>query len=206
MGYADTDWAGDLDARRSTTGCIFTLAGAAISWASKRQPTVVLSSTEAEYMAACAGGQEAIFLKKLTEDFRIPQKGATILLQDTRGAIAIARNPISNKCSKHINVRIHFIREKIESKEIEISYEQTSEMIADIMTEGSSTSTCDKGSSEKTSKHPRLIKRGEVLKPLIQPERQLKTTLTPRSNLRQHLKLGEISFNNVKQVTRLFDK
>jgi len=68
IGYCDADWRMDLEHRRSTTGYIFLLAGAAISWVSKKQPTVALSSTEAEYMASCAAAQETIYLRVLLKD------------------------------------------------------------------------------------------------------------------------------------------
>ena len=62
-GYSDSDWAGDMDTRRSTTGFVYLVSGGCVSWASRLQPTVALSSTEAEYMAACAAVQEAIHLR-----------------------------------------------------------------------------------------------------------------------------------------------
>ena len=69
-GYADSDWAGDKKSRKSTTGYIFLLGGAAISWSSKKQSSVALSSTEAEYMAACAAVQEAVYLRTLLSDLK----------------------------------------------------------------------------------------------------------------------------------------
>jgi hypothetical protein len=81
-GYADADWGGDKNTRRSTTGYLFTLAGAAISWCSKRQVTVALSSAEAEYMAVSWAAQEAIHLRGLLEDLGLPQEGPTVIYQD----------------------------------------------------------------------------------------------------------------------------
>ena len=66
-GYCDSDWAGDLDNRRSTSGYVFMLAGAAVSWKSRRQPTVALSSTEAEYMVVTKASEEAIWLRHLLD-------------------------------------------------------------------------------------------------------------------------------------------
>ena len=71
VGYSDSDWAGDHETRRSTTAYLFQLAGGAISWKSRLQPTVALSSTEAEYMSACAAAQEAIYLRRLVTDLGV---------------------------------------------------------------------------------------------------------------------------------------
>jgi len=79
VGYSDADWAGDRDTRRSTTGYVFMLGGGCISWASKLQPTVALSSAEAEYMAMAAAVQEAIYLRRLLEDLGFKQEQATVL-------------------------------------------------------------------------------------------------------------------------------
>jgi hypothetical protein len=132
-GYSDADWAGDTESRRSTTGFVFTLAGAAISWNSKRQPTVALSSTEAEYMAGCAAAQEAIYLKSLLKDLGYSDKPINIY-QDNQGAIAMGRNNMTTKRSKHIDIKYHFIREKVEEGTINLSYLPTTEMVADILT------------------------------------------------------------------------
>ena len=87
-GYSDSDWGGDQINRRSTSGYIFCLAGAAISWLSKKQPTVALSSAEAEYMAAYNAAQEIIYLRMLLKDLKFIQYGSTILYMDNQSAIA----------------------------------------------------------------------------------------------------------------------
>ena len=106
-GYSDSDWGGDLKTRRSTTGYIFTLEGAAISWKSKRQTTVAISSTEAEYMAGCATAQEAIYLRMLLKDLGREQKEPTLIYQDNQGAIAIGKAITSNRRAKHMNIKYH---------------------------------------------------------------------------------------------------
>jgi hypothetical protein len=134
VGFADSDWGGDLTTRRSTTGYLFTLAGAAISWSSKRQPTVALSSTEAEYMSACSAAQETVYLRALLKDLGHPQNGPTVLHQDNQGAIAIGSDFISNRRTKHIDIKYHFIREKVEDGVIRLQYIPTAEMVADCLT------------------------------------------------------------------------
>jgi hypothetical protein len=133
-GYVDSDWGGDEETRKSTTGYVFILGGAAISWISKQQPTVALSSTEAEYMAASVATQEAIFLRMLTKDLKLPQIKPTIIYQDNQGAIKMANNPFNNQRTKHIDIRHHFVREKVTNKEIKLEYMPTEKMIADSLT------------------------------------------------------------------------
>ena len=80
QGWTDSDWGGDVDTRRSTTGYCFTLGSGAISWSSKKQPTVALSSTEAEYRAACSGTCEVVWLRQLLADLGLPQRQFGALL------------------------------------------------------------------------------------------------------------------------------
>ena len=133
VGYCDADYAGDIDTRRSTTGYVFTLNGGAISWQSKRQPTVAASTTEAEYMAAAAAVKEALSLRKLLSDFGLTYKSVNIFA-DNQSAIKILRNPISSLRSKHIDVIHHFARERVMRNEVTFTYTPTNLMIADALT------------------------------------------------------------------------
>lgn len=132
-GFSDADWAADLDQRRSTTGYVFTLCGAAISWACKRQSTVALSSTEAEYMATVATIQEAIWLKSLHNEVFADWEFVKIFC-DNKGAIMVLNNNSYSSRTKHIDIKIKFIREHIENKNIELEYLPTTDMPADILT------------------------------------------------------------------------
>jgi hypothetical protein len=132
-GFCDADYAGDIDTRRSTTGYVFTLNGGAISWQSKRQPTVAASTTEAEYMAAAAAVKEGLWLRKLLGDLDI-QPPVINILADNQSAIKILRNPISSLRSKHIDVIHHFARERVMRNEVTFTYTPTSKMIADVLT------------------------------------------------------------------------
>jgi hypothetical protein len=136
IGYCDADWAGDPDTRRSTTGYIFRLGGAPICWRSKRQQTVALSTSEAEYMALASASQIAVWLRRLLEDLSFEQKQATTIFEDNQGCIAMAKNPITHERTKHIDIKYHFVRELIEDKKIAIQYIPTEDMLADIMTKG----------------------------------------------------------------------
>ena len=104
LGYSDSDWAGDMDTRRSTGGYVFFACGAAISWSSKLQQSPALSSTEAEYMACTCAVQEAIWLRQFLDQLGYHQKNPTQLLGDNQGAIALAKNPGNHPCTKHIQL------------------------------------------------------------------------------------------------------
>ena len=134
MGYCDADWAGDANDRRSTTGYAFILGDGVVSWSSKRQPTVALSTTEAEYMAASHCTREAIWLRQLMADVRCKQVGGTLVMCDNQGAIALAKNPVHHARTKHIDVQHHFVREKVERGLIRLEYCPTEDMVADVLT------------------------------------------------------------------------
>jgi hypothetical protein len=133
LGYTDADYAGDVDTRRSTTGYVFIMNGGAITWQSKRQPTVAVSTTEAEYMAAAAAIKEALWLRKLLIDLRL-DPGAMIIKADNQGAIKVLKNPIMSARSKHIDVMHNFARERVVRNEIKFEYISTNLMLADILT------------------------------------------------------------------------
>jgi hypothetical protein len=133
-GYCDADWGGDANERRSTTGYVFFVGVGAISWNCKRQPTIALSTMEAEYMATSQCTKEAIWLKKLMADVGLVQVGATTIMCDNQGCIALAKNPTHHSHTKHIDIQHHFIREKLESGEIGLKYCATQDMVADVLT------------------------------------------------------------------------
>ena len=133
VGYVDSDYAGDLDKRRSTTGYVFTLAGGPISWRSTLQSTVALSTTEAEYMAVTEAFKEAIWLQGLIKDLGIVQKNVNIFC-DSQSAICLAKNQVHHGRTKHIDVRFHFIREIIDEGNILLLKIQTAENPADMLT------------------------------------------------------------------------
>jgi hypothetical protein len=134
FGYSDSDWAGDFGNRRSTSGYVFMLAGAAISWSSKRQNVVALSSAEAEYIALTHAAQEAIYLRGLLEDLRSQPDRSTLIYSDNQSCIRIATNQVTSNRTKHIATKFHFIRDKIEAQEINLEYLPSEEMTADALT------------------------------------------------------------------------
>ena len=135
VGYTDSDWAGLKDGRRSTGGYAFLFSGGPVSHQSKQQATVALSSTEAEYMATTEAGKEALWIGRFLAalGYRLP--GQPVRLKaDNGGAILLTANPEFHRRTKNIEVRHHWIREKVESKEIAITYISTKDMVADGLT------------------------------------------------------------------------
>ena len=121
QGYSDADWAGDITSRKSTSGYLFQLGGGIISWRSKRQNIVALSSTEAEYISLTLASQKAIWLRRLLSSIGFKQSTAMTLYEDNQGALGLSRNPINHARTKHIDIKYHFIREAVESKEVELT-------------------------------------------------------------------------------------
>ncbi|KAL5567911.1 hypothetical protein UlMin_024486 [Ulmus minor] len=117
VGYCDVDYVGDHDTRRSTTGYVFKLGSGTISWCSKRQPTVSLSTTEAEYRAAAMVAQESTWLIQLMNNLHQPVDYAVPLYCDNQSAIRLAENPVFHARTKHVEVHYHFIREKVLQEE-----------------------------------------------------------------------------------------
>lgn len=132
-GFSDSDWASTSEDRRSTTGWVYRYAGGVISWKSRRQPTVALSSTEGEYMAMTDAAKEAIWLKGLSQDLGIDE-GVTRLFYDNQGAGCLSTGEGLMQRTKHIDVKHHFIRDCIASKKIDVSHVPTADMLADVFT------------------------------------------------------------------------
>ena len=148
IGYSDADWGGDLAERKSTSGYVFLLAGGAISWSSKKQSTVALSTTEAEYIAMCHASKEAIWLRQLLADINYKILGPTSIYGDNQGCIALSKNPSDHARTKHMDIKYHFVREKVEQQKIVLSFCPSEDMAADAFTKGLT-----------KEKHQRLIKK-----------------------------------------------
>ena len=136
VGYVDSDYAGCVDNRRSTTGWIYTFAGSAISWRSVLQDCMSISTTEAEYVAASEACKEAIWLTRLVGDLGLEQK-IPVLHCDSQSAIALAKNPVFHAKTKHIDVRHHFVQECLAEKRIDMVKIHTTENTADALTKSS---------------------------------------------------------------------
>ena len=133
IGYSDADWASDANDCKSTSDYFFMMSGAAVSRKSQKQTCVALSTAEAEYLALAGATQEATWMRQLLEDLH---KGLIVIREDNQSAICIAQNPQYHNRTKHIDIKYHYVREKVLDTTTELRYYPTSDMLADILTEG----------------------------------------------------------------------
>jgi hypothetical protein len=135
VGYSDSDWGGDPSTRRSV-GFIFNISNGAISWSSKRQPTVALSTCEAEYQGQTQAAKEAIWLRSLHKELNPVEQSpyATIIYCNNQGAISLAKDPKFHPRTKHIAIQHHWVREKIAEQEVDLQYIETNRQTADGLT------------------------------------------------------------------------
>lgn len=138
-GYADADYAGDTYSRKSCTGYVFKVFGGAVSWQSRLQPTVAVSTVEAEYMASVSATKEALWLTKLLRDLQY-DVGAVRVWGDNQGALKLIKHPHG---SQHIDVQHHFVRERVARGELEFEYVSTVDQAADILAKAVKTSQFD---------------------------------------------------------------
>ena len=133
VGYVDSDFVGDLDKRRSTTGYVFTMAKGPICWRSILQPTVALSTTEAEYMAIAEAIKEAMWTLGLLGDLGVEQHKLDVYC-DSQSAIYLARYQVHHARTKHIDVQYHFVREVVAEGEIRLKKVATEDNPTDMLT------------------------------------------------------------------------
>jgi len=137
QGYCDSDWASSHSDRKSISGYVYQLNkdSSFISWKSKKQNVVVLSSCEAEYIALSTCVQEALYLRKLLTCMygRNVESSVTVGV-DNQGSIALAKNPVHHQRSKHIDVRYHFIRDVVSDGVVKLVTCQRTKNIADVLT------------------------------------------------------------------------
>ena len=133
-GWSDPDWGGDIDTSPSTSGMVFLFAGGAISWRSKRQDSVALSRTEAEYIAAAFTSKDGLWIKTICEELDIFKLSEVKFYCDNQSCIKLAENPKINEQNKHILARHHFIRDLIAAKDLSNHYASTNTMWADFLT------------------------------------------------------------------------
>ena len=136
--YSDADWGKYLDDRRSISGYVSVLSKGATTWSSKKQPTVALSSMEAEYIALAHTTRENLWIRQLFTELGSPttarSDSPTKIFVDNRGTIEYTMNAGFHARSKHIDIRHHFIRDKITSREVSVHHCASKENIADILT------------------------------------------------------------------------
>jgi ribonuclease HI len=134
IGYSDADWAGDTESRRSTTGVVFMVAGAAVVWYSVKQPNVACSSTEAEYIAASEACRDNYWLRILLAEINQAQPASTRLYMDNQTSIRLALEEGNQGRRKHIDVKHHYIRDQVAEEYVLLEWVPTTEQLADILT------------------------------------------------------------------------
>ena len=134
VGFTDADFAGDTTDYRSTSGSIFFFHGGPVAWSSKKQPCTALSTTEAEYVAACEATKTAVWLSCLLQDFTGTKMLKVPIYCDNQGAVRLVYNAEFHQRTKHIQLRYHYIREQIAEERIEVKYVSTEDQLADIFT------------------------------------------------------------------------
>jgi hypothetical protein len=132
-GYADADFAGDVDTRRSVSAFVFTVGSTAVGWQSQRQRTVATSTTEAEYISLFYAVLEAVWLQRLLLELNQPIY-VIPMMEDNQAALHLAKNTEFHKRTKHIDIKYHYTREVLERGLITLTYFNTKKMIADGLT------------------------------------------------------------------------
>lgn len=129
--FCDADWAGDVKDRKSTSGVLMTINGTATVWQCKKQSCVSLSSSEAEFIALAEAAKDVKWLRNLFCELELLDAGPTAILEDNTGAI---KWETSEKRAKHLDIKYHFVKDLVDSGEIDLKYCPTKDMLADIMT------------------------------------------------------------------------
>ena len=134
VGFSDFDWGGSLDDRKSTSGNCFSFGSGLITWSSKKQSIVSLSSTKAEYVAVTSACTQVLWLRKVLEEIGEKQIHPTMIFCDNTSAIKLAKNLVHHRRTKHFDLKYHFIRDLVQKKEVELCYIKTQEQLVDILT------------------------------------------------------------------------
>lgn len=134
VGFADADYAAHKQTRKSITAWTFFLNGGAISWRCKLQPSVAVSTSEAEFVSASKAALEAVWLRRILADLGIPQPQPTPMYEDNHACILMSENPVHRERTKHIDIRIHSLREKVQLGEVRLVPCPTAHMTADALT------------------------------------------------------------------------
>uniref|UniRef100_A0A2N9FFW3 Integrase catalytic domain-containing protein n=1 Tax=Fagus sylvatica TaxID=28930 RepID=A0A2N9FFW3_FAGSY len=132
-GYTDADMAGDLDGKKSTSGFLFTFARGAVSWQSKLQKCVALSTTEAEYIAATEAGKEMLWMKRFLQDLGLKQDEYVVHC-DSQSALDLSKNSTYHSRMKHIDVRYHWLRLIVDQQLMQLRKIHTDKNLADMLT------------------------------------------------------------------------
>ena len=147
LGFTDSDWANCLDTRRSVGGHAYSLGSGMVSWQARKQKTVAASSCEAEYTATFEASKECIWLRTLLNSINHTPTAPTTICCDNNAAINLSEDPALHDHVKHIDIKHHFLHERVQSNEISLSYINTHDNVADIFTKALDTNkfSCFRG-------------------------------------------------------------
>jgi hypothetical protein len=134
IAYSDSDYGGDIDDRKSTSGYVFMLGSGTVAWSSRKQPIVTLSTTEAEFIAAAHCVCQGIWLKRILDSVGLKQKQCLTVLCDNSSTIKLSKNPVMHGRSKHIDIRFHFLRNLSSEGSVELVHCASKDQLADVMT------------------------------------------------------------------------
>ena len=140
--FSDATFASDVDSKKSVSAYISYVGGGPVSWKSKLQSTVALSSCESEYIALCAAAQEAVHLRYLFLELVPDVRGTPIVVfEDNTSTIEVSKNPVLHEKQKHVDVKYHYVKECITEGRIQVRYLRTDLMLADLLTKAVQTNT-----------------------------------------------------------------
>nr|GFB56223.1 putative ribonuclease H-like domain-containing protein [Tanacetum cinerariifolium] len=150
--------------RRPTSGYFSLVGGNLVTWRSKKQKVVSLSSAKAEFRGIAKGLAEALWIRKLISEIGFPPRGSTQIMCDNKAAIQISENPVQHDMTKHVEVDRHFIKEKLEAGIIELPFVKSSDQLADILTKAVGTDMFHKCLSKLNFGNPTIQLEGECWK------------------------------------------
>jgi hypothetical protein len=134
VGYSDADWASSSLDCKSVSGNVFLLGGAAVTWLSKKQPTIALSTMEAEYMAIAQASTQALWMRQFFDELNLPTAEPTNIVSDNLAALTLTVESQYHVRSKHIDIRHHFVHDAVNNHLIKTDYVRSEENLADALT------------------------------------------------------------------------
>eukprot|EP00253_Pinus_taeda_P031497 PITA_31497 len=132
--YTDADWAGSFDDRKSTIGGAFYIGSRLVSWFSKKQSSIALSTAEAEYMVVASFCTQLLWMMQTLQEIQITCTPPISILCDNTSAISISKNPVMHSKTKHIPIKYHFLREQVLEQKVKLEYVPSKEQVTDIFT------------------------------------------------------------------------
>lgn len=134
IGFTDSDWKKDPDEKKNTASYVFMYCRAPISWSSRKQDIVALSTCEAEYVAGALGACQAVWLKSLLEELQLRENKPVKIMMDNQLAINLAKHPVAHCRTKHIETRFHFLCDQVSKGKVDVEFCRSEDQVVDVMT------------------------------------------------------------------------